>query len=254
MSMCAVSCCCYELFYHGCYWAAVHLASAAIRQQTGSHRPFWSVRKPYIGRYWSAVRQELRPLLIRGPARKNCLRPARKSIGRSAFVSPLQLVSAYGPASPVRTWPVSANGPAGPQKWPICRSVPTGMPVCHQLVHQSLVASQVMLVHRLWVGGRNRRSGTHLQPKWHTVCTRLRTSRHHHPCRTPATRGMTHPSACPSLRHTSWVAGATTAPARPTRQMGVTLDRCWHPFSLTVLLLGWSWSTRRLRDARRSNI
>ena len=95
---------------------------------------------------------------------------------------------------------------------------------------------------------------THLQPKWHTVCTRLRTSRHHHPCRTPATRGMTHPSACPSLRHTSWVAGATTAPARPTRQMGVTLDRCWHPFSLTVLLLGWSWSKRRLRDARRSNI
>ena len=73
---------------------------------------------------------------------------------------------------------------------------------------------------------------THLQPKWHTVCTRLRTSRHHHPCRTPATRGMTHPSACPSLRHTSWVAGATTAPARPTRQMGVTLDCCWHPFSI----------------------
>ena len=106
-----------------------------------------------------------------------------------------------------------------------------------------------------WVGKEGEKRATHLQPKWHTVCTRLRTSRHHHPRRTPATRGMTHPSACPSLRHTSWVAGATTAPARPTRQMGDTLDCCWHPFSLTGFAARVVMVDRaRRRDARRSNI
>ena len=42
------------------------------------------------------------------------------------------------------------------------------------------------------------------------------------PCSTPATEGMTHPSACPSLRHTFGLLVILTAPARPTRQLGYT--------------------------------
>ena len=133
--MCAVSCVATNCSIMAAIGQQSIFASAAIDQQSGNLRPLWSVRSPF-GPFGGSGNLH-RPLLVSGPARTSApigqgsgeeelMWPSREKLRSVHLVFRAPVSRSVPTGLPVRKGslmfvrcplqPVSANGPAGPER------------------------------------------------------------------------------------------------------------------------------------------